>query len=346
MEAADPSFLQSGIAELMAVASKEGLLGALMSGAKVRSALTVPFRRAVSDSACLVIRCGREMASTRKVTGTTATRHTPLARTRQTTRTITMQRFAITRDFTSTSPGATKTRPAGRATWTTRAQRGQPQARAANRGPRMEATTRTTAPKGPTGTSPGAIIVSALATSFTVSTGARRLCCPRILTFARPVADRYVVEKKLGWGHFSTVWLARDTTNDRVVALKVQKSAEHYTEAAYDEIHILETVAERATELQKEKQVEKSDSDGAGGVGSSSDASASRATPSGAAKSADSSEGAAGAAAAEAGSGDADVAVVRLVDHFFHNGPNGKHACMAFERLGPNLREWMSTPYP
>ncbi|CAF2366275.1 unnamed protein product [Brassica napus] len=49
---------------------------------------------------------------------------------------------------------------------------------------------------------------------------------------------------KLGWGHFSTVWLAWDTLNSRYVALKIQKSAQHYTEAAMDEIKILKQIAE------------------------------------------------------------------------------------------------------
>ena len=40
-------------------------------------------------------------------------------------------------------------------------------------------------------------------------------------------------------GHFSTVWLVRDSKIGNIVALKVQKSAEHYTEAAYDEIELL-----------------------------------------------------------------------------------------------------------
>lgn len=54
----------------------------------------------------------------------------------------------------------------------------------------------------------------------------------------------YVVQSKLGWGHFSTVWLAWDTRNSRYVALKVQKSAQHYTEAAMDEITILKQIAD------------------------------------------------------------------------------------------------------
>mmetsp|Transcript_39270 Transcript_39270/g.54553 ORF Transcript_39270/g.54553 Transcript_39270/m.54553 type:complete len:716 (-) Transcript_39270:7-2154(-) len=55
---------------------------------------------------------------------------------------------------------------------------------------------------------------------------------------------RYEVTKKLGWGHFSTVWSAWDSEKDREVALKVQKSATHYTEAAYDEITLLRQIAE------------------------------------------------------------------------------------------------------
>ena len=54
---------------------------------------------------------------------------------------------------------------------------------------------------------------------------------------------RYLVLKKLGWGHFSTVWLVRDSKTGAIVALKVQKSAEHYTEAAYDEIELLKAVS-------------------------------------------------------------------------------------------------------
>ena len=51
---------------------------------------------------------------------------------------------------------------------------------------------------------------------------------------------RYIVVQKLGWGHFSTVWLAKDLKYDTFVALKIQKSAQHYLEAAYDEVEILE----------------------------------------------------------------------------------------------------------
>ncbi|MBA0683967.1 hypothetical protein Goari_025585, partial [Gossypium aridum] len=61
----------------------------------------------------------------------------------------------------------------------------------------------------------------------------------------------YVVQSKLGWGHFSTVWLAWDTLRSRYVALKIQKSAQHYTEAAMDEIKILKLIAEGDREDKK-----------------------------------------------------------------------------------------------
>ncbi|KAJ7444568.1 kinase-like domain-containing protein [Mycena galericulata] len=52
--------------------------------------------------------------------------------------------------------------------------------------------------------------------------------------------NRYIVVRKLGWGHFSTVWLARDEQMQRHVALKVVKSAPRYTETAVDEIKLLQ----------------------------------------------------------------------------------------------------------
>lgn len=53
---------------------------------------------------------------------------------------------------------------------------------------------------------------------------------------------RYTVVRKLGWGHFSTVWLSWDAETGRFVALKIVKSAAHYTEAAEDEVLLLEKV--------------------------------------------------------------------------------------------------------
>ncbi|KAF3760123.1 hypothetical protein M406DRAFT_100132 [Cryphonectria parasitica EP155] len=53
---------------------------------------------------------------------------------------------------------------------------------------------------------------------------------------------RYTVVRKLGWGHFSTVWLSRDATTSKHVALKVVRSAAHYTETAIDEIKLLQRI--------------------------------------------------------------------------------------------------------
>jgi serine/threonine-protein kinase SRPK3 len=35
------------------------------------------------------------------------------------------------------------------------------------------------------------------------------------------MVERYVILQKLGWGHFSTVWLARDLRHSTYVAVKV-----------------------------------------------------------------------------------------------------------------------------
>jgi serine/threonine-protein kinase SRPK3 len=55
---------------------------------------------------------------------------------------------------------------------------------------------------------------------------------------------KYVVVRKLGWGHFSTVWLSRDTATGKHVALKVVRSAAHYTETAVDEIKLLNQIVQ------------------------------------------------------------------------------------------------------
>lgn len=54
---------------------------------------------------------------------------------------------------------------------------------------------------------------------------------------------RYVAQGKLGWGQFSTVWLAYDTSSSRYVALKIQKSAAQFAQAALHEIEVLSAIA-------------------------------------------------------------------------------------------------------
>ncbi|KAJ4714040.1 Kinase family protein [Melia azedarach] len=55
---------------------------------------------------------------------------------------------------------------------------------------------------------------------------------------------RYIAQRKLGWGQFSTVWLAYDTQSSSYVALKIQKSAAQFAQAALHEIEVLSAIAD------------------------------------------------------------------------------------------------------
>lgn len=93
---------------------------------------------------------------------------------------------------------------------------------------------------------------------------------------------KYQILQKLGWGHFSTVWLAIDKKVHGYFALKILKSKKSYTEAAQDELEILK------------KLKEKDD-------------------------------------------GSKPTNVVEYIDSFYHYGLHGKHQCIVFEIMGPNL---------
>jgi hypothetical protein len=62
------------------------------------------------------------------------------------------------------------------------------------------------------------------------------------LNYGDVLKQRYRIVKKLGWGHFSTVWMVHDTAKEQYAALKIVKSASHYTEAAEDEVRLLRAV--------------------------------------------------------------------------------------------------------
>jgi serine/threonine protein kinase len=126
--------------------------------------------------------------------------------------------------------------------------------------------------------------------------------------------QRYVVIKKLGWGHFSTVWMVKDrklskassaagTKEKQFFALKVQKSAEHYTEAAIDEVALLDCVATERKKCEAALLQKKMDTQGI--------------------TMKDTVEHA--------------KHVATLHDSFFHTGPNGRHMVMVFSMLGCNL---------
>ncbi|SBT73020.1 serine/threonine protein kinase, putative [Plasmodium ovale] len=112
---------------------------------------------------------------------------------------------------------------------------------------------------------------------------------------------RYRIEGKLGWGHFSTVWVATDLKSKplKFVAIKIQKGSESYTESAKCEINYLKTIKINSfdsswTEL-KEQQRER------------------------------------------LFHYNMTKGVVSFIDSFEHKGPNGTHVCMVFEFMGPNL---------
>ena len=44
---------------------------------------------------------------------------------------------------------------------------------------------------------------------------------PAALDLSRPFAGRYIIERQIGRGSTATVYLARDSTADRLVALKM-----------------------------------------------------------------------------------------------------------------------------
>ncbi|OTN65881.1 putative Serine/threonine protein kinase [Plasmodium knowlesi] len=113
--------------------------------------------------------------------------------------------------------------------------------------------------------------------------------------------NRYRIEGKLGWGHFSTVWVATDLKSKplKFVAIKIQKGSESFGESAKCEINYLKTVKANSfdsswveiKEHQRERLFHYNMTKG----------------------------------------------VVSFIDSFEHKGPNGTHVCMVFEFMGPNL---------
>ncbi|KAF4525250.1 hypothetical protein B566_EDAN014553 [Ephemera danica] len=68
-------------------------------------------------------------------------------------------------------------------------------------------------------------------------------------------ATRYYIIRKLGWGQFSTVWLAWNLPESKFVAIKIVKCALQYTEAALDEISMLKRIRETNPNDEKRERV-------------------------------------------------------------------------------------------
>ena len=124
---------------------------------------------------------------------------------------------------------------------------------------------------------------------------------------------RYVIVQKLGWGQFSTVWLAKDMKHENTyVALKVQKSAPSYKVAAYDEVEILDVIAKNIKNQEWSRSLDeyhKGHEDDCGKLNGEFTS--------------------------------LHTQVVQLLNSFMHYGANGDHFIMVFEILGVNLLEIM-----
>lgn len=53
-----------------------------------------------------------------------------------------------------------------------------------------------------------------------------------------------MILKKLGWGHFSTVWLSFNLQEKKLSALKIIRSHKKYLSSAYDEEEISKIIAD------------------------------------------------------------------------------------------------------
>ena len=119
--------------------------------------------------------------------------------------------------------------------------------------------------------------------------------------------ERYIIMQKLGYGHFSTAWLALDTKYGNYVAIKIQKAAQQYIDAAYDEVEILQELGKHNFDkewIASLKEYYKDEKDKLDDI-----------------KKTENSK------------------VVQLLNSFIYHGQNGRHFCMVFEIVGVTLLE-------
>ena len=107
--------------------------------------------------------------------------------------------------------------------------------------------------------------------------------------------------QKLGWGHFSTVWLVQHETSKEYFALKIQRSKDNHAESALDELQILNETRKHENDPTWVEQLAKYEQLHPEHIN------AKLCRP------------------------------LLLIDNFAHHGIHGKHYCSVFEILGPNL---------
>src|SRR5690554_4623722 len=62
------------------------------------------------------------------------------------------------------------------------------------------------------------------------------------LRIGEVLAGKYRIEHKLGWGGFSTVWMAQDTRENKAVALKIMRPGEEGEREYHIQNHIIRSV--------------------------------------------------------------------------------------------------------
>ncbi|EDW06142.1 SRSF protein kinase 2 [Drosophila mojavensis] len=78
--------------------------------------------------------------------------------------------------------------------------------------------------------------------------------------------QRYFAISKLGWGHYSTVWLCYDTVRSCYCAIKLVKSAELYAESARHEIRLLRHISQLSWHPLRDRLVNMTDNFSTSGV--------------------------------------------------------------------------------
>lgn len=114
---------------------------------------------------------------------------------------------------------------------------------------------------------------------------------------------KYTVIQKLGWGHFSTVWLVHEMKTSNYFALKIQKSKQNYFEAALDELDLLRDLNKNTDAPAWLLSIEEYSKEYKDRF---------KFYPN-------------------------ETYVIRLLDCFVHIGMHGKHPCSVLELMGPNL---------
>ena len=113
--------------------------------------------------------------------------------------------------------------------------------------------------------------------------------------------------QKLGWGNYSTTWMALDTKYKNYVAIKIQKSAQQNINNAYDEVEILSEIEKHIKDEKWIKSLNKYWEKEPGKL--------------------------------KKGNIKDHTQILHLLNSFIYHGQNGKHFCLVFEIMGMTLAD-------